>query len=77
MSDLASLQVLGADALGPVKRDFYALLCMRHPPKKEALYDVLRNMVTRLNTALPGAERKCVALRCADGISSRSYRGAD
>ena len=67
MSDLALLQVLGVSAFGPVKRDFYALLCTRRAPKKEALYDQLRNMVTRMNTALPGAERTCVAPRCGFG----------
>ena len=54
------LQVLGVNACGSVKQDFYGLLCMRRAPKKEALFQELRGLVTRLNRALPGAERKCV-----------------
>ena len=53
---------MGADGFGPVKRDFYGLLCMRRAPKKEALFHELRGLVTRMNRALPGAERKCVPL---------------
>ena len=51
--------MLGIGGFGPVKRDFYGLLCMRRAPKKEALYEELRALVTRMNRELPGIERKC------------------
>jgi len=52
---------LGIDGFGPVKRDFYELLCLRRAPKKEALFQELRAVIERLNRELPGAERKCVS----------------
>ena len=57
--------MLGVSAFGSVKHDFYGLLCMRRAPRKEALFHEIRNLVTRMNRSLPGAERKCVSPRCA------------
>ena len=61
-ASLSWMQVLGVNAFGSVKHDFYGLLCMRRAPKKEGLFNELRGLVTRMNRALPGAERKCVPL---------------
>ena len=60
MAHSTGLKVLGINAFGSVKHDFYGLLCMRRAPRKEALFHEMRNLVTRMNRALPGAERKCV-----------------
>jgi hypothetical protein len=55
--------VLGYEAFGPCKQEFYELLCNAKAPKSEALYEALRELISKMNIRLPGAKRMCA--RCA------------
>ena len=59
--------MLGYSAFGPAKDAFYNLLCARSAFKGEALFEALRQIITKMNTLLPGSERLCVTtpMQCA------------